>query len=230
MRAGFQTLQRTHRTSEQARQPGPMPDALDLLEQFGSPDSAQRGCEIYGQGEPAEFCWQILSGCVRTARIMEDGRRQVSEFLWPGDFLGLDDLDAHEFSAETVTDAVLRRYPRRMVDALAQSHIALSVRLRAMTAAKLRRAHERMILLGCKSATEKVTYFLLETDRRSDSTGSRLLDLPMSRTDMADYLGLAIETVCRTLAHLRYDGVLLVSPAGIELRDRPALLKLVGSA
>src|SRR5690242_20781223 len=109
MRAGFQTLQRTHRTSEQARQPGPMPDALDLLEQFGAADSAERGCEIYGQGEPAKFCWQVLSGCVQTTRIMEDGRRQVSEFLWPGDFLGLDDLDIHDFNAEAVTDVVLRR-------------------------------------------------------------------------------------------------------------------------
>jgi CRP/FNR family transcriptional regulator, nitrogen fixation regulation protein len=163
-----------------------MPDALDLLEQFGSADSVQRGCEIYGQGEPAEFCWKILAGCVRIMKIMEDGRRQVSEFLWPGDFLGLDDLDVHDFNAEAVTNVVLRRYPRRMVDALAQSHIALSVRLRAMTAAKLRRAHERMILLGCKSATEKVTYFLLETDRRSDSTGSRLLDLPQPAPGFAN--------------------------------------------
>jgi predicted ArsR family transcriptional regulator len=95
------------------------------------------------------------------------------------------------------------------------------VRLRAMTAAKLRRANERMTLLCCKSATEKVSYFLLETDRRSDST-CRLLDLLMSRTDMANYLGLTTETVCRTLAHLRRDGVLPASPAGIELRDRPA--------
>jgi CRP/FNR family transcriptional regulator, nitrogen fixation regulation protein len=222
--------QGTHSTSKPTEPHRPTPDALDLLEQFGSAHSAPHGCEIYGQGEPAEFCWQVLSGCVQTARIMDDGRRQVSEFLWPGDFLGLDDLNIHDFNAEAVTDVVLRRYPRRMVDALAQSHIALAVRLRAMTAAKLRRANERMTLLGCKSATEKVTYFLLETDRRSASTGSRLLDLPMSRTDMANYLGLTIETVCRTLANLRRDGVVLVSPAGIELRDRPALLKLVGPA
>ena len=137
MRAEFRA-QRTHITSKPTEPHRPAPDALDLLEQFGSADSAQHGCEIYGQGEPADFCWQVLSGCVQTARVMEDGRRQVSEFLWPGDFLGLDDLDVHDFSAEAVTDVALRRYPRRMVDALAQSHTALSAGLRAMTVAKLR--------------------------------------------------------------------------------------------
>ena len=230
MRAGFQTLQRSHCTSKPTEPQRPTPDALDLLEQFGSADSVQRGCEIYGQGESAEFCWKILAGCVRIMKIMEDGRRQVSEFLWPGDFLGLDDLDIHDFNAEAVTDVALRRYPRRMVDALAQSHTALSAGLRAMTVAKLRCAHGQMILLGRKSATEKVVSFLMGMDRRSTPTDGRPLDLPMSRTDMANYLGLIIETVCRMLAHLRRDSVVLVSPTGIELRDRPALFKSVGLA
>jgi CRP/FNR family nitrogen fixation transcriptional regulator len=230
MQAQLQTLQQTRSAPKQARLPGPMRDALDLLEQFGSDDSAQRGREIYGQGEPAQFCWQILTGCVRIMKIMEDGRRQVSEFLWPGEFLGLDDLDVHDFNAEAVTDVMLRRYPRRMVDALAQSHTALSIRLRAMTVAKLRCAHGQMMLLARKSAMEKVVSFLLDMDRRSTGTDGRRLDLPMSRTDMADYLGLTIETVCRTLALLRQDGIITVSLAGIELRDRAALLQLVGPA
>ncbi len=146
MQREFRALQETRSTPKQTGQPGPMRGALDLLKQFGSADSAQCGCEIYVQGEPAEFCWKILSGCIRTAKIMEDRRRLVSEFLWPGDFVGLDDLDAHDSNPEEVTDVVLRRYTRRTVDALAQSPAALSVRLGAMTVVKLRRAHGQMML------------------------------------------------------------------------------------
>ncbi len=162
--------------------------------------------------------------------IMEDGRRQVGEFLWPGDFVGMDDLDIHDFSAEAVTDATLRHYPRRMIDALARSHAALSTRLRAMTVAKLRRAHVQVVLLGRKSATERVASFLMDMHRRSTSANRRFLNLPMSRTDMADYLGLTIETVCRNLRLLRRCGIIQVSQEGIELLDCEALNRLVGSA
>lgn len=205
-------------------------DALDLLEQFGSTVFVHRGHEIYGQGDPAESCWQVLTGCIRTVMMMEDGRRQVGEFLWPGDFVGIDDMDIHDFNAEAVTDATLRHYPRRMIDALAQSHAVLSSRLRAMTVAKLQRAHVQVVLLGRKSATERVASFLMDMHRRSTSANCRFLNLPMSRMDMADYLGLTIETVCRNLRLLRRCGIIYVSHEGIELRDCAALNRLVGSA
>jgi CRP-like cAMP-binding protein len=227
MQAELQTLSKAVTPANQCRLPH---DALDLLEQFGSMVSVHRGHDIYGQGDPAESCWQVVTGCIRTVMVLEDGRRQVSEFLWPGDFVGMDDPDIHDFSAEAVTDATLRRYPRRMVDALAQSHAALSTRLRAMTVAKLRRAHVQMMLLGRKSATERLASFLLDMHRRSTSGNCRFLNLPMSRTDMADYLGLTIETICRTLLLLRRCGIIQVSHDGIELRDCAALNRLVGSA
>ena len=115
--------------------PGTKPDCvapgiLDLLEQFGSTVTVQRTGEIYGQGKPTEFCWRILSGCVRTVKLMEDGSRQIGEFLWPGDLFGMDDLGSHEFGADAVTDTTLCRYPRAMVEALAKSHIALALWLR----------------------------------------------------------------------------------------------------
>lgn len=80
------------------------PDALDLLEQFGSTVTVQREHDIHGQGDSAEYCWRIFSGCVRTVRLMEDGRRHVGEFLFAGDIFGLDGLAIHEFAAEAVTD------------------------------------------------------------------------------------------------------------------------------
>jgi CRP/FNR family transcriptional regulator, nitrogen fixation regulation protein len=199
------------------------PDALDLLEQFGCTVTISREREICGQGDSADYCWRILSGWVRTVKLMEDGRRQVGEFLLPGDLIGLDDLGTHDFAAEAVTDVTLRRYPRRMVEALAESHSALARRLRVLALANLRRAHDRMVSLGRKTAMEKIGSFLLEMDRRSATPGRKMLDLPMSRTDIADHLGLTVETVCRVLAHLKREGTVAIRRAGVELQDRVSL-------
>jgi CRP/FNR family nitrogen fixation transcriptional regulator len=202
------------------------PDALDLLEQFGSTVTLQREQEIHGQGDSAEYCWRILSGCVRTVKLMEDGRRQVGEFLLPGDFFGLDDMGTHDFAAEAVTDVTLRRYPRRMVEGLADSHAGLARRLHAMTLVALRNAQERMVLLGRKTAMERIASFVLEMDRRATTPGRAMLDLPMSRTDIADHLGLTVETVCRVLAHLKREGTVGICRSGVELRDRAGLRAL----
>ena len=205
------------------------PDALDLLEQFGSTVSVQREHEIHGQGDKADYCWRILSGCVRTVKLMEDGRRQIGEFLLPGDMIGLDDVGTHDFAAEAVTPVTLRRYPRRMVEALMESHAGLARRLHQMTLANLRNAHERMILLGRKTAVEKIASFLLEMAHRAENA-RRIVELPMSRSDIADHLGLTVETVCRVLAHLKREGVLMIERTGVELRDRISLRALACEA
>ena len=199
------------------------PDALDLLEQFGTTVAVQREHEIHGQGDKAEYCWRILSGCVRTVKLMEDGRRQVAEFLFAGDLLGLDDLGTHDFAAEAVSDVTLRRYPRRMVEALADSHAILARRLRAMAMANLRNAHDRMVMLGRKTAVERVASFVLEMNARVAAPGHRLIEIPMSRTDVADHLGLTVETVCRILAHLKREGAVKLHRTGIEVTDPAAL-------
>jgi CRP/FNR family transcriptional regulator, nitrogen fixation regulation protein len=228
MQSAMQSIQQVRSTSRQKSQDQKTPDALDVLEQFGTTVLIRRDHEIYAQGEPADWFWQIASGCVRTAKLMEDGRRQVGEFLWPGDFLAIDDIDVHDFNAEAVTDVELRRYPSRMVEALAQSHTALSTRLRSITLMKLRRANQHLIVLGRKSALEKVSSFLLDIHGRAGSTEDKCLDVPMTRTDIADYLGMAIETVCRTLGQLRREDIIAVSHSGIVLRDISALLGFVG--
>ena len=228
MRAGMQTLQRTPNMRRTGKRQGAIPDALDILEQFGSAVTIGRSCEIYGQGQPTEFCWRIVSGCARTVSLMDDGRRQVNEFLWPGDVLGVNDLDVFAFDAEAVTVVRLRRYPRRMVETLVQSHAALAVRLRTMAVASLRRVHRQMIRLGCETATEKIASFLLEMDGRSKRKNRRFVELPMSRTDIADHLGMTNETVCRVLARLQHNGTVTILRNGLYLRDRVALLELAG--
>jgi CRP/FNR family nitrogen fixation transcriptional regulator len=220
------TTQQTRSVPANALRHPATPDALDLLEQFGSTMTVRREHEIHGQGDSADYCWRILSGCARTVKLMEDGRRQVADFLFPGDLLGLDDLATHDFAAEAVTDVTLRRYPRRMVEALADSHAALARRLRALALANLRKAHEQMIMLGRKTAVEKIASFVLEMDRRATLPGCKVTEVPMNRTDVADHLGLTVETVCRILAHMKRDGTVRLHRIGIEVCDRVTLRAL----
>jgi len=205
-------------------------DELNLLEQFGTTVSIQRDREIHGQGDPALSCYRILSGCVRMVKLMEDGRRQVGEFLMAGDTFDFDALETYDFAAEAVSDVVLRRYPRRMVDALAESNFALTRRLRGMTSVSLRVAHTRLVLLGRKTASERIASFLLEMAERLPFRRADVLDLPMSRTDMADHLGLTIETVCRVLGHLRRDGTIATDRGSITIRDRASLAQMASES
>lgn len=198
-------------------------DALDLLEQFGATVSIKHGREIVGQGDATQFCYKILYGCVRRVKLMEDGRRQICAFLMAGDLIGFDDLVTHDFAAEAVSDVVLRRYPRRLVEALADGQLALARRLRELTAASLRTAHSHLMLLGRKSASERIASFLLEIAARLPEQGDCVVCLPMTRTDVADYLGLTIETVCRNLAQFRRDGTIAIDRGGIEIRNRISL-------
>lgn len=200
--------------------------SLDLLEQFGTRKVVRRGHEFSAAGDPARFCYRIVSGCVRTVGLDEDGRRQIAEFLLPGDLFGFDSLDVHHLSAEALTDTVVVCYPRCAVDALAEQHGGLARRLRDLIRRNLRRAHEKMFLLGRKSAGERVAAFLLEMAERTapGGAGATCVALPMTRADMADHLGLTIETVSRTMAQLCRDGAIASGKAGtIVIRDREAL-------
>jgi CRP/FNR family transcriptional regulator, nitrogen fixation regulation protein len=201
-------------------------DPLDLLEQFGTTISVPRDREIHAQGDQASYCYRIVSGCARMVKLMEDGRRQIGEFLMAGDLLGFDALETYDFATEAVSDVVLRRYPRRMVDALAERNNPLSRRLRDVTSISLRLAHTRLMLLGRKTASERIASFLLEMIERLPNVRRNMLDLPMSRTDMADHLGLTIETVCRVLAHLRRDGTIAIERGRIAINDAVALQQM----
>jgi CRP-like cAMP-binding protein len=211
-----------------AAAPGRRAAGLDRLEQFGSHRIYRRGQQIHAAGDPAEFGYRIVGGCVRALRVDAEGRRQVAEFLLPGDLFGFDSLDTHHLTAEALTGTAVVRYPLRAVEALAERDGALARRLRDLTRGNLRRAHRRMFLLGRTSALERLVAFLLEMVARMPSAGTGRIVLPMTRADIADHLGLTVETVSRALARLRDEGA--ISPAGavIELRD-PAVLGALGS-
>lgn len=183
----------------------------------------ERDEEIVAQDEAATYCYLVVSGCVRTVQLMEDGRRQVGEFLFAGDLFGWEALDTHDFSAEAVTPVTLRRFTRRDVEALADRDPAVSRELRALSARRLRSGRDHMVLLGRKTASERIASFLLEMSERISRDDQSGLDLPMSRSDMGDYLGLTIETVCRRLTHLRHEGTIVIKGTTIAIRDPRAL-------
>ena len=178
--------------------------------------------EIYGESEPAEYVYQVVRGAVRTYKLLSDGRRQIGAFHLPGDVFGLESGPAHRLSAEAVVDTTVRIVRRRSLEAAAQTEVQIARGLWMMTAGDLRHAEDHMLLLGCKTAMERVATFLLEMDRRLSKLG--MLALPMCRRDIGDYLGLTIETVSRALSQLHGEGVLTFSGARqITLRDRQRL-------
>ncbi|HET9147461.1 MAG TPA: helix-turn-helix domain-containing protein [Acetobacteraceae bacterium] len=183
---------------------------------------AARNSEIISQGGASGHCFLVVSGCVRTVRMLEDGRRQVGEFLLPGDVLGWEAPGGQEFAAEAVTDAVLRRFSLRAIEERADANPAFAQGLRRYAAGQFRNMRGRLVMLGRMTACERIAAFLLEMSERLRCLG-RAIDLPMGRADMADYLGLTIETVSRGLGELRLRGAISIEQRRIIIRDRGAL-------
>jgi CRP/FNR family nitrogen fixation transcriptional regulator len=164
----------------------------------------KRGTEIFGEGEPAEYVYQVKNGSVRSYKLLADGRRQIGAFHLEGDLFGLTSGEFHRFTAEAIVTTTLRLLRRRSIEATARQDRALAGEMLKMTTQSLRHAEDHMLLLGRKDALERVAAFLVEMDQRM--SGSERMTLPMTRRDIADYLGLTIETVSRALSKLRRDG------------------------
>jgi len=197
-------------------------DALVALEQLGVRRSYARDTEIYAEGARSDCWYKVVSGTVRICKLMTDGRRHIAEFFFAGDCFGLDTTGSRVFSAEAVGDVVLMRFPRAGTERLIDERPELARRFCDMTLRDLAHAQTRMLLLGRMTASERVASFLLELAERRDA--GRVLDVPVSRSDIADYLGLTIETVCRVLSALKRAGAIAIhSPHQIELCDRDAL-------
>jgi CRP/FNR family transcriptional regulator, nitrogen fixation regulation protein len=225
----------TFRPTTTARSPLPQAavtgrtDIHSLAQQMqlmGAVMSYPRNVEIFGENEPADYLYKVISGSVRTYKILSDGRRQIGGFYMPGDIFGLEFADGHTLSAEAITDAKVLVIKRSALAALSERDATIGRDLYALTAGELRRAQERILLL-IKSAQERVASFLLEMAERV--TPGSAIDLPMSRQDIADYLGLTIETVSRTLTSLESAATIEVpSSRRIVLRNRVALSRLNG--
>ncbi|MPZ59194.1 MAG: helix-turn-helix domain-containing protein [Rhizobiales bacterium] len=193
---------------------------------MGASMSFGRNAEVYGEDEPADYLYKVVSGTVRTYKVLADGRRQIGAFYMPGDIFGLESSDQHTFSAEAVTESKVLVIKRSTIAALAERDIDVARQLWILTGRELRRVQDHILLL-IKTAQERVAAFLLEMAERLPA-GDRV-ELPMSRQDIADYLGLTIETVSRTFTHLENTAAIgLPSSRGIVLRNRNALGRLNG--
>jgi CRP/FNR family transcriptional regulator/CRP/FNR family nitrogen fixation transcriptional regulator len=158
------------------------------------------GGEIFGQGEPADRVYRLLSGVVRTSRVLADGRRQICDFLHAGDVLGPEAGLVHAASAEAVTPVVLQAVERRALSARAESDVDLTGELWRLSIDWFNRTQDHLMILARQGAVERVAAFLVAYAARLGEPGE--FELPMTRQGIADYLGLTMHTVSRTLSQM----------------------------
>ena len=182
-----------------------------LLGELGDPNvnskaTYPKGAKIFGEAESADYIYQVVEGAVRSHKLLSDGRRQIGAFHLPGDIFGLENGDFHRFTAEAIADTTLRLVKRESLERVAKSDPATVRALLTMTTDNLQHVENHMLLLGGKTSQERVAAFLLEMNGRMKEPGC--MALPMSRRDIADYLGLTIETVSRALSEFKRKGYL----------------------
>lgn len=185
-------------------------DELRRLADILQTTRVEAGQTLFGEGDAADALFNVTSGTVKLYKLLPDGRRQITGFLVTGDFLGLAVNDSYAYTAETVTPSTLCRFPRRRMEALLDDFPKMQRRLFSMASNELAAAQDQMLLLGRKTAKEKICSFLLMLSQRAARRGHKdnPVFVPMSRADIADYLGLTTETVSRTFTQLKTSGVI----------------------
>lgn len=188
--------------------------------------SIEANTTIFREGDVAQHLYSITQGAVKLYKLLSDGRRQIIAFCFPGDFFGLSINGNYVYTAEAMLPVMVCRFPRRKLDALFAELPMLEKRLLGATTQELAAAHDQMVLLGRKTARERVASFLVMLCRRLSPRGDRLqlITLPMGRSDIADFLGLTIETVSRTLTGFRREGLITLPDANhVMIRQLEAL-------
>ncbi len=184
------------------------------------------GDPLFDEAEPAEHVFNVTAGAVKVYKLLADGRRQMTGFLFSGDFLGLANQETYAYSAEAITHTTLCRFPRRKLERLLERYPKMEHRLLAMASHELAAAQEQMLLLGRKTAREKSASVPLMLSRRATQRGQAgdPVSVPMSRNDIGDYLGLTTETVSRTFTQLKQGGIITLLQGGkVALADRARL-------
>jgi len=177
--------------------------------------------EIYAEEQPVDFVYKVISGAVRTTRMLSDGGRQIGAFYLPGDVFGMQCGERHRFSAEAVTLSEIALVRRSTLERAAESDSVTARRLWSLTSHELEEIQDHVLLLGRKDAATRVSHFLLRLAMR---VSSPIVELPMTRGDIADYLGLTLETVSRTMSQLARDqAIALPSARRVVLWDPAAL-------
>jgi len=212
------------------------PKALAELNRIASSHYYAAGQTIISEGVPVDFVANVVSGIVKLTKTMPDGRQQIVGLLFPSDFVGRAFANLWDFSAEAASDVELCRLNRKAFEAVIDRHPDLKQELLVSTLDELDAAREWMLLLGCKSAEEKVASFLLLLIRRSFNSrcgreaqpANPVFELPVNRADIAGYLGMTVETVSRQISRLKAEGIIRL----IDIRHYtvPDLGRLAGLA
>jgi CRP/FNR family nitrogen fixation transcriptional regulator len=174
-----------------------------------------KGEELFAEGEAADYFYKVVDGTVRTYKLLSDGRRQIDAFHFAGDIFGIEAGAEHRFSAEAVGAVTVVGYRRSALDRLTHDYPAFGEQVMSSMIQRLERAQEHMLLLGRKTAEEKIATFLLALAERLHKDDH--LELPMLRADIADHLGLTIETVSRTLAEFARNGLIKLAAGSRSL-------------
>ena len=188
-------------------------DDSSALKSIGSVCQFSRNHTIFSDGDPASHSYKVVSGAVRLVKLMPDGRRHIGGFLLRGDLFGIEWTKDYALSAEAVSDVTAIRYSKSNLERLSEERTEVRRQITDRLRNDLYAAQAHLILLSCQSARERVASFLLLLARRLGSRDGGAIELAMGRQDIADYLGLTIETVCRTLSDLKAQGL-------IEIPDR----------
>jgi CRP/FNR family transcriptional regulator len=200
---------------------------LRAFKESGPTVHYRAGETVVFEGDEAGSVYSLTSGLLRLSKLLPDGRRQIAGFLFPGDFLGITLEEEHAFTAEAVAPSALCKFPRRQFDIFIAENPALERRLYAVAAHELAAARQQLVLLGRKTAAERLASFLLILAGHCHARRDEEIQLPMSRADIADYLGLRIETVSREISALKAARVIqLTGRQSFRMIDRQRLEQL----
>ena len=189
----------------------------------------ESGETIISEADPAEHIFNVTGGAVKLYKLMTDGRRQITGFLFPGSFLGVSNHSEYAYTAEALTPTSLCRFPLKQFEALLGEFPLIGQRMVSIMMDDLAGAQSQMLLLGRKTARERVASFLVLLAERTgvSAEATPLLPIPMNRVDIADFLGLTIETVSRTLTGLKKDGFIAIPDGGhIQVLDMDHLVTI----
>jgi len=206
-------------------------EELSQLNAISTAVELSAGQAVFYEGDQDRFLFNVVAGAVRLSKMLPDGRRQITGFLFPGDLLGLTIAGRYAYTAEAMKNSSFCRFDRARLTEVAEHFPNLEHRLFNLASNELVQAQEHILVLGRKSAKERVATFLARVaDRIGERTAAgRVTDLPMTREDIADYLGLTIETVSRVMSRMRASGIIATPTARhIEIPDIDALMQLSG--
>jgi len=228
--AGLATKRRPWRVGADFNAQGPQRESGSIqqsLQQVGARIRFTRGETIFCEGDDANQVYKLISGAVRLCKYKSNGRRHVADFMLESDFFGFTKCAEHDLTAEAVTDVIVVSYPRNQIERLGSETPAIERHFTALLSKRLFTLEHHLVVLGCQSAKERLASFLVRLSQRSGLLPGERLEVPMGRQDIADHLGLTIETVCRALSELKQMGLIVVPNANqLILKDVEGLRRL----